>query len=380
MAIAEVRFVSDIVASPTTVLDLNDTTRASGLLLGVDGIGLSPPELRTASVSTLLRDGEPRSASAYNNRVIRLPLQVDTASEDGGAAAVRNLVRQLDKASNILRVKVGTTQVFFRTYRDSFALDMARSLLRNGRATIELPSEPFGYGPEETAFTGSIASDPTLASGSFPCYADITGVKGDVLTPAIITHGTDSLTSFPLQAVAYAVRRHGTPSNLVWHRQAEALSVFGVVTLAANNTVYSPATGSNSVSFASSQNWPIVDTLFTSASSVDMVGTYRIFANVKQSVATDEWTLRLSWGPNIGTNADPIYTWNNTVRLVQVDAREEQYGHIGTGITNPRLFDLGLVNTGGYAGVGYGPRDSSRAVETLTIGMQATREIGRAHV
>src|SRR5512138_2585617 len=124
------QFVTEIAASPTVVLDLNDTTRASGLMLGPPGLDLTPPELRRAVSSNLLRDGEAIPASAYGNRVVKIPLVLTTTSEDAAATAVRNLARQLDKATNTLRVKIGTTQVFFRTVRSSFALAMSRNLLR----------------------------------------------------------------------------------------------------------------------------------------------------------------------------------------------------------------------------------------------------------
>src|SRR5688500_20269384 len=98
-------------------------------MLGVEGLDLTPPPLRRSSVSTMLRDGEHYPASAYANRVLKIPLVLTTSTDDAAAAAVRNLVEELDKPRNVLQVQIGTTPVFFRTWRSDMTLQMARNLL-----------------------------------------------------------------------------------------------------------------------------------------------------------------------------------------------------------------------------------------------------------
>jgi hypothetical protein len=316
-------------------------------------------------VSTLLRDGEPVVASAYSNRVIKIPLVLTTATEDTAAAAVRALSHQLDKPTNTLRVKLGTTQVFFRTMRSSFALAMARNLLRDGAVTLELPAEPFGYGEEETAFTGNVASDP--AAGTNPCYVDVANPKGDVPAPVIVKHGNDSLWSSSATMTAvnvlYAVRRHGTPGSGVWYRQAESFTMGGTaITNPANDAAFSGA-GNNSYLFtnpSSTSTYTFLSgPMMGSTANADIVGTYRVLALVRPNSGSTDFRLKLSWG------------YLNSHVNAEAKVATSTGGSPPSGV--PILVDLGLVTVGSETG--YGPKASwvrSAKAPDLTLYVRST--------
>ncbi|GAB3817631.1 hypothetical protein [Micromonospora zhanjiangensis] len=154
----DVQFVDSISATATVRLDL----------------GLSPwnvrdntvfdlPDLRRSAVSTLLADGDRYPAAAYANRVITLVVQIRAASDDATAAALQTLMRELDRQSNIMRYRPGTSApVFFRTFRtapSSMIWDPVQKEL-----VAQIPAEPFALGVLETLPAVRVANDPALAN------------------------------------------------------------------------------------------------------------------------------------------------------------------------------------------------------------------------
>lgn len=117
-----VQFVDTISASPTVRLDLNDDVNWG---LKYDGTDLSPPDLRRGVAQTLLSHGGIVTASAYDNRVLRLRLELSDTSPDTVAARLQALTRELNRppvdftgVNNILKWQPGTSApVFFRTIR-----------------------------------------------------------------------------------------------------------------------------------------------------------------------------------------------------------------------------------------------------------------------
>jgi hypothetical protein len=99
-----VQFVDRIDAAPTVRLDLNSA--ASGLMVGVAGIDFSPPPVLRASAGTLLGDGERVPAWAYANRVLKVPVQVVSATATAAAVALQSLARELARPTNVLRVRL----------------------------------------------------------------------------------------------------------------------------------------------------------------------------------------------------------------------------------------------------------------------------------
>ena len=150
----DVQFVDSIAESPTTRLNLSlppwrvrDTTT------------FGQASLRRAVVSTLLADGERYPAAAYDNRMLTLVVRVDADSDDAVAAAKQQLYRELDRPTNILRYRPGTSlPVFFRTFRTT--PDAVTWNPFEKEATVRIPAEPFALGLRETLTTVTVSNDP----------------------------------------------------------------------------------------------------------------------------------------------------------------------------------------------------------------------------
>src|SRR4030042_6530749 len=108
------QFVDKIDAAPTLRLDLNDSSKWF-----LDSKDMSPPGLKRSVADTMLREGAKVCASAYQNRVVKLTLDVKASTKDLLATEIQKLNRELDRAQNILKWKAegATNPVFFRTWR-----------------------------------------------------------------------------------------------------------------------------------------------------------------------------------------------------------------------------------------------------------------------
>ena len=306
------QFVDSIASSPTVRLDLN--SRSGGLMLAEDP-DVSPPRTRSASVASMLADGELMPARAFTNRVIRMTLQlVDHTTKDLAAAKLQTLARELTRpAGNFLRVTVATNAMFFRTLP---APDAAYNLLLNaaewGSATIEIPCEPFGYGLRETLTGVSVTNNP--AAGSNGMFFDITSPKGDVECPLDLRIANDStgLGATGRLVSMFSVRRRGTPSATPFFLQAEAMTAGSNTSVQANSAAMS-GSGSNYMQVASGAASMATrlstTTRFPTTSSVDARGSYRVLARCRQSATADVWDMRLQYGT---TN---VVITNDTVRL-----------------------------------------------------------------
>lgn len=150
----DLQFVDSIAATPGVRLNLN----APGWTVRED-TEFGMPELRRSVVSTLLVDGDRYPAAAYGGRVLSLVLRVDAASDDDVAGQLQRLYRELDRPTNILRYRPGTSQpVFFRTFRagpDSVIWDPFTK-----EARVQVPAEPFAYGLKETLPAVTVYNDP----------------------------------------------------------------------------------------------------------------------------------------------------------------------------------------------------------------------------
>jgi hypothetical protein len=149
----DVQFVDGISSTPSVRLDLalapwnvRDTTE------------FTPPELRRSVVSTQLADGDRYPAAAYGNRVITLVVQILGTTDDATASALQRLMRELDRPSNILRYRPGTSQpVFFRTFRCGPS-DVQWDPVEKA-VTAHIPADSFGYGLRETLPTVIVSND-----------------------------------------------------------------------------------------------------------------------------------------------------------------------------------------------------------------------------
>lgn len=319
-----VQFVDKIDAAPTVRLDLNNE---SPWATKTEGTDLSPPPLRQAWAGTLLTDGEQLTAAAYDNRQLRLKLELIASSVDNVAASLQALWRELNRPANILRWQPtgASFPVHFKTFRsaDNAVVDYpGPGLLRT--VDVRIAAEPFAYGLRQTLSQVTVSSNP--AAGSNGCYFDVTGVKGDVETPLHLSLD-DGFTV--LRQPMFAVRRRGTPSAMPFVLQAESMTLGTDAALGASNDAALSGSGQNYVRIsyatnASMQN-RVSSTSWPSTPSVDVRGTYRVLARIRRNTGTDTHYLRLSYG----NSSSPIYG-----DIVSTPSAS---------ITDPIWVDLGLV-------------------------------------
>lgn len=289
------QFVDSISGSATLRLDLNSS--ANGFQVSADGVDLSPPALRRVTVSSMLSTGERIPASAYANRVLKIPIQFRQTTVDNAADKLQSLARELARpAGNFLKVALGSNAMYFRTLPAPDAgWSMVRDLAQYGRATLEIPAEPFGYGVKETLSNATVNNDP--ASGTNPLCFDIAAstIKGDVETPLYFI-APNGLIATGRRRSLLTVRRRGTPSSAPQLKQVDAMTQ-GTDTSTSAMAGSSGGSGSR-CTFAT--NTGLVTrastTAFPAAASVDARGSYRVFVRVRQNTATDTMTMRLRWG------------------------------------------------------------------------------------
>jgi len=315
-----VQFVDSIASSPTIRLNLNSL--ASSLLVSDEGIDLSPPPLRRAVVSTMLNDGEFIPAAAYSNRVLKIPVKVIAATTDAAATAMQNLARELARPSNILKVQLdgATSPVFFRTYSaPDYTLSMLRLLLSgNTVMSLEIPAEPFALGLKEAIASVTVTEDP--AAGTNPMSWDITGVKGDVETPLVLTFPTGNLYDAGNPISVLAVRRRGTVANVPFLLQAESMTLGTDTTLPGADAAMS-GSGSSYARTSFSTDATMVRRVYLAtyptSASVDVRGRYRVFALLRRSSATGDITVQLGYT----SSTAPVLVQNDPVATDDVTAR-----------------------------------------------------------
>jgi hypothetical protein len=353
------QFVDSIASSPTVRLDLNTLT--AGIFV-TEQPELSPPELRRVVSASMLADGEKIPAAAFANRTIKLPLYVSRSTADLQATVLQNLARELARQpGNILRVQLGTTNpIFFRTFPApdaTYQISMAL-LPQEGRVTLEIPCEPFGYGLEEVLTPVTVANNPASANGLF---LDITSPKGDVETPLYLTVA-NGVVGTGRRRSALAVRRRGTVSAVPLFLQAEAMTLASNVTLPGADALMSGG-GSSYARIAYTGTTNVVGRLtiakHPSSASTDARGTYRVYARVRQSVGTDVHQMRIVWG---GTD---VQVTNDTVTLPT---------DVGAGAPTIKMIDLGLIQIP----VGFDPLERGMSgVEVATEGVFLSLQSGR---
>lgn len=331
-----IQFVDSVSTTAALRLNLHDDQVWRVLGAGTD---LSPPPLRRAVAGSLLADGQQIPSSAYDNRLITLTLQMQGAPTDEAAATeLQALLRELNRATNVLKWQPGTTTpVYFRTFRaDASAVTWTPT---TKVAVVRIVAEPFAYGAEELYGNITIGGDP--ASGGI--FADITGIKGDVETPLILVAPSSPGSPALARQAVFALRRSPNSFNLALAEQAEAMTLG---TDATTQTVAGYSGGTPNcvrISFTTatlvvrlSGSFPVTG---VSPPNVEFRGRYRVFARVKKSIAGDPVTVQLKYGNVSGTVA-------NTAVTLPAN-------------TNTQIVDLGTIVcpfgpdpvTAGYSGV-----------------------------
>lgn len=355
------QFVDGIAASPTVRLDLNSA--ATGFTVSRDGLDLSPPPMKRATAGTLLTDGEFIPSAAYDNRVLKIPVRLVAKTAAASATALTNLARELNRPTNVLQVQLdGTsTPTFYRTFRaPDYTLDLLKIRLQyTSTMTLEIPAEPFGYGQRVTSSQFVITNDP--ATGTNRAQFDVTGVTGDVETPAFLLLDLSAgAAAGTIYAPIIAVRRWGTPSNITPYVQAES----GTLGTNTTSTAVTGASGGNAARCTFGTN-----TLITRVSIavpyqagspvVDARGTYRIFARL-HAAAANSYTLRFLVTAFFG---GATIVAGDSVTFAPPDG-------------SFYLVDLGLIQLplgSNPAGEGYA---AAKTVQSITLQVQAQRDSG----
>jgi hypothetical protein len=362
-----VQFVDSVAASPTVRLDLNSTS--GPFMVAESGIDLSPPPFREAVASTLLQDGDHIAAGAFGNRTVKLPLKlVYAASTDAAATAMQNLARELNRPRNILKMQLdgATSPVFFRTFRaPSFVLSMLRLLLTaNTEIILEIPAEPFAYGLLETPVSAvTVSTDP--AAGSNGCFVDVTGVKGDVESPAIISWPASAISTN--HKLATAMRRRGTPANVPFFLQAEAMTQGTDTTTQPNDANFSGSGNNYSrCTFSTTATMATRLSVTTLGSSgVDLRGRYKVFLRYRKNTSTDGINLEMRFVDPLGsveivndTFATPNTTSITTAYLGEISmpmGADPIYGSDGTeiAVSNSVLLRIRAERTSGSGSIDF---------------------------
>lgn len=353
MPLDKIQIVDKIDASPTVRLDLNDgstwfTQRKADL---------SPPPLRRAVIRSLLTDGSPIPASAYDNRIVRLRLYVTATDMDDLGTQLEKLDRELDRAVNVIKYQRdgATNPVFFRTLRSpDYKLNIEAPA---AKAFLDVPilAEPFAYGLRIDSGAIVVENDPADA-GAQPSYFDVTGVLGDVPTPGVFRIDGTTLPASPRVQFGFtlASRRHGTPANVTLFRQAEAFTTQSTdtATTTANDATasgVSPKSSRTTFSSIPGMTLRLIQTgagLLGGTIGPDLRGTYRVYARVKKTVTGDVINVRMRYG------TQSLLFTGDTVAL------PNSVGDSGVGW---QLLDLGLMRvpaiddpvTDGYSNVEY---------------------------
>jgi hypothetical protein len=297
-------FVDDIASSPNVRLILMGGSSDWQTLAKETDWGM--PELRRAVAGTLLVDGQQYPASAYGNRVITLALNASHLSPDAAATKFQALCRELDRPHNFLRLQVDTTEVvFFRTFRStpgSVVWDKFQQ-----KATVRIAAEPFAYGLKETQSAQVVTNDPAAVSNG--CYLDITGVKGDVETPAQVLLSGLNVGTFA--DIIIGTRRRGTPSSAAYFFQAEAMTMGVDTSVPGTDATMSGTTNNYARTTFATPTMTLRLSLtsnFPAASGIDLRGTYRMYAVVRGNGGTYQlqWAITPVGGGSVTVQSDVI--------------------------------------------------------------------------
>lgn len=310
----------DLMSSPWTVTDAFD---------------ISPPPIRRAESSTLLRDGSIYPATAYDNRSLGLVLTLNASSPDASATELQKLMKLLNRASAIIRWQmIGQSKsVYFRTFRSSASkIDehpQANPCGSLRHFTITVPAEPFAYGPQQMMAPVTVNNDfdtGTTNPQSFDVAA--ADVIGDVDTPMIMRIKASDVAGLQSLIFMRRTRLGGLFYGLQMEtgvNQTDTTSPGHDAAMsggAGNNytrtSFASDATLINRVTFSQFPPSPFVTTSYR--------GKYRVLLRYRKSVAGDVINARLLWD-GFSTGSSIV---GKTVTLV--------------GTTELRYADLGLVS------------------------------------
>ncbi len=282
MANDVVKFVDSIAASPTTRLDLNDSTTFT---LAAPFVA-DPPKIHGSVSSNAMTDGGYQSSSQYDYRVIHLELILNVATQDAAATALQNLHRELDRETNYLKWQpdTATAPVFYKTWRTSSlqVLDQpaARAVYY---VTIDIPADPFGSGLLETISVGTVDT----ATGYFDVAS--ASIKGDVEAPIMLVDSAPASGGTFSSSNAYV--RHLLARST--RSATDQPSVVQCNTLTMGTDTATSGTDALTT-FTSTASSPVLTVLKwspTGATAAAMNGRYRLMAGVTITATTSAATF-----------------------------------------------------------------------------------------
>lgn len=349
-------FVDSIATSPTVRLDLN-TTDGTGFTTLIAGTDFGMPPLRRATAGTLLTDGDHISASAYGNRLLTLQLDLSHLTPDAAATKLQLLARELDRPNNFLRYKADTTdEVTFLTFRSPIARSIWDQV--DKAFSVQILAQPFAIGAKASLSKVTVTNNPAAVSNG--SYLDITGVKGDVETPAYVL--VEDLTTTDL---IIGTRRRGTPSGISYFFQCESMTPASDTTLPGNDAAMS---GSGSNYARTTFGTPtMLNRLsvsnFPAASGASLRGTYRMYVMAR------------------GNNTSTFQIRADIEGVDGATFSTQTITHVPLSSTNRTLLDLGQITLPlgadptceGYSGV-----EKSLIGTTLTL--WAARTVGAGNL
>lgn len=315
--------------APAVRLDLTGCDPWSVVSPGTD---LSPPRLRRAAASTMLRDGATYPASAYDDRRITLRLALKTDTTDDSAAALQDLAREVDRPTNILQWQWNgmSEPVYFRTIRSDLTKINEYPGVPCGSVRtidVDLLAEPFAYGAQQILPTVTVTNDPAAASNAqkFDITAD--QVLGDVDTQATVRFNASAVDG---QQTLLAVRRRSLDGAL-YALQMETGNNQTDTAGQPNDPVMSGSVGNNYKRTTFATDTTLVNRVtFAQFPGPDQSsayrGKYRVLLRYRKSVAGDTIQVRLMWAGF--STADAIV--GDTVTLAAT--------------TDRRYTDLGVVS------------------------------------
>lgn len=306
------KFVDRPEASPTTLLDMNDT--ANGWkTLGDDFFKLPSPPLRRSIVTNNLTDGGLVTSANYDLRELVFTLELSAPTEAGRISQMDTLKRELAKPNNLLMYQpaAGSFPVFFRTLRsDQYELDNQFVPGSTWRVACNVLAQPYAIGIRHDIATGVVVqNDP--ANGTNPMQFDITGVRGDSPAPAFVQVGS----GFGAGAIfTLAQRTSNNPTALTMYAQAESGTLGPDTTTQPNDAVMS-GPGNNFIrcTFATDNNLTTRTTVTvpTATSPEALRGRYRVYVRVRRS-GSSVMNLRYTTG-SVNATFGPIATYSTAM-------------------------------------------------------------------
>lgn len=348
------KFVDQPVASPTTLFDMNRQDHS--VIIDFDApFNVDSPVLRRNFSSSALQDGALLTSSAFENRVLEFTLALSGTFVQK-AALLAQLDEQMAQPENLLMYQIDPSlgPVFFRTMQaDEYKFVHKGGRAEAWRVTCQVFAEPFAIGPRVDHTVGAvITNDP--ASGANPARLDLSGILGDVPSPAFIRTTSPGFLNH-----IYIAQRTRYPTELTHFKQAETFTM-GSDTAVWTAPSDASGAGNNMTATTFATVSPFSDRLtngvFTATDPRAFRGRYRVMARI-----------------GTGTNGS-IYTIAFRHDRAETTMTSKRVQHKFASTTPRRLLDLGILAWPPYdapAQVGHSRLEP--AIEPIDIDIAAQR-------